>query len=152
MPASLQIFPSCLQCPQALAAVSWGQLCAHSPTPTRVLWDPSAGQGRAGQGAEPAPSWHPALGSTTSLIRCLIFKMLTDFTALSWPRARCGPRWRLLPELGVPEPAPPWVARPWPRAHPPVPGVFLQPFLGHPHGSPGDSFSLLPAPGAAPSL
>lgn len=83
--------------------------------------------GRAGHGAEPAPSWHPALGSTTSLIRCLIFKMLTDFTALSWPRARCGPRWRLLPELGVPEPAPPWVARPWPRAHRPCQACSCSP-------------------------
>lgn len=36
--------------------------------------------GRAGHGAEPAPSWHPAPGCRMGLIRCLIFKMFTNFT------------------------------------------------------------------------
>lgn len=85
--------------------------------------------------------------------------MFPNFTGSFPGRERelgCGPRWRLraVPaEGGVPGPAPPpWVAGPWLGAHPPVPGVFLQPFPGHPHGSPGDPFPALPAPGAAPSL
>lgn len=58
-------------------------------------------------------------------------------------------------------PAPPWVVGweggrelrdAWTRAHPPAPGVFLQPFPGDPGGSPGDGCSLVPALGAAPAF
>lgn len=97
-------------------------------------------------GAEPsAAGW----GSRGAQRRSLAWRSLSwpsTETRLWSPSASAG--WG----RGVPGPAAPWVAGralrvAWTGARPPAPGVFRQPFPGHPGGSPGDALSSVPAPG-----
>lgn len=128
---------------------------SQAEQPHLPLWE--------GQGPQPVPNWHPALGFRTLLIRCLISEMFPGFRdsfmavhgnrlVVSGGVSGLGLQGA---ERGVPGPAARWVAGcggaagPMERRPPACASLFLQPC---PAGSSGKGSSLVPAPGAAPSL